>query len=157
MIDINGEQLGIIKTDEAIRMAEDREVDLVEISSQSSPPVCRLVDYGKFRYQETKKQQEAKKNRKVVQVKEIKLRPETDENDYQIKLRALRKFLEEDGDKAKISLRFRGREITHSDRGMQMVKRIAEDLTDCSQIEFAPKFEGRQIIMILSPKKKNKV
>jgi translation initiation factor IF-3 len=153
LVGIDGEQVGIVKTSEAIKMAQENDVDLVEISGQSSPPVCRLMDYGKFRYQETKKQQEAKKNRKVIQVKEVKLRPETDENDYNIKVRALKKFLEE-GDKAKITLRFRGREITHSERGMKMVERIAQDLDEFGQVEQAPKFEGRQIVMILSPKKK---
>jgi len=153
LIGLDGEQIGIVKTSEAIKMAQEKEVDLVEISGQSSPPVCRIMDYGKFRYQETKKQQEAKKNRKVIQVKEIKLRPETDDNDYNIKLKALIKFLE-DGDKAKVTLRFRGREITHSDRGMRMVERITKDLEEYGQVEQNAKFEGRQIIMILSPKKK---
>jgi translation initiation factor IF-3 len=134
-------------------MAQDNEVDLVEISGQSSPPVCRLMDYGKFRYQETKKQQEAKKNRKVIQIKEVKIRPEIDDNDYGIKLRALIKFLEE-GDKAKVTLRFRGREITHSDRGMRMVERLVIDLEEYGQVEQAAKFEGRQIVMVLAPKKK---
>jgi translation initiation factor IF-3 len=135
-------------------MAQELEIDLVEISGQSSPPVCRIMDYSKFRYQEAKKQQDAKKNRKVIQVKEIKLRPETDDNDYNIKLKAVIKFLEE-GNKAKITLRFRGREITHSERGMTMVQRITQDLEEYSIVEQAPKFEGRQIIMILSPKKKS--
>ncbi len=132
----------------------EKEIDLVEIASQSVPPVCRLMDYGKFKYQETKKTQEAKKNRKQVQVKEIKLRPETDDNDYAVKVRALLKFLEE-GNKAKISLRFKGREITHQDRGMRMMERICQDLQEHAQVEQAAKLEGRQIVMVIAPKKKN--
>lgn len=136
-----------------MRMAQENEVDLVEIASQSMPIVCRLMDYGKFKYQETKKSQEAKKNRKVIQIKEVKLRPETDDNDYQVKLRALMKFLEE-GNKAKVSLRFRGREITHQDRGVKMMERICQDLQELGQVEQAPKLEGRQIVMMIAPKKK---
>lgn len=153
LIGDDGEQLGIVKAQDALRMAQEKELDLVEISGQSSPPVCKLMDYGKFKYQETKKQQEAKKNRVIVQVKEIKLRPETDENDYQVKLRALIKFLEA-GDKAKVSLRFKGREITHQDRGMRMMQRIAQDLEEFGQVEQAAKLEGRQIVMMVGPKKK---
>ncbi len=140
-------------TKQAVQTAQDLGLDLVEITAQANPPVCRIIDYGKYRYQEIKKQQDAKKNRKVSQLKEIKIRPETDENDYNTKLKSLMKFLEE-GNKAKVTLRFRGREITHSDRGMMVVERIVKDLEECAQVEQAAKFEGRQIVMILAPKKK---
>lgn len=134
-------------------MAEDANVDLVEVAANATPPVCRLMDYGKFRYQEQKKAQEIKARQKVIQVKEIKLRPATDENDYQTKLRALRRFLA-DGDKAKVTLRYRGREMAHQDLGAQILTRIREDLAEEAQVEQTPKLEGRQMIMVLAPKKK---
>ena len=132
-------------------MAEEADVDLVEIAPNAQPPVCRLMDYGKFRYQEQKKAQEMKARQKVVQVKEVKFRPATDENDYQTKLRALRRFL---GDKAKVTLRYRGREMAHQDLGAQIMERIRTDLAEEAQIEQNPKLEGRQMIMVLAPKKK---
>ena len=130
-------------------MAEDAGVDLVEVAPNAVPPVCRLMDYGKFRYQE----QEAKAKQKVVQIKEVKFRPATDENDFQTKLRSLKRFLE-DGDKAKITLRFRGREMAHQQFGTQLMDRVREELVDIAQVEHAPKLEGRQMIMVLAPKKK---
>mgnify|MGYP001514691165 CR=1 FL=1 len=133
-------------------MAEDAGVDLVEVAPNAVPPVCRLMDYGKFRYQEQKKAQEAKAKQKVVQIKEVKFRPATDENDFQTKLR-LKRFLE-DGDKAKITLRFRGREMAHQQFGTQLMDRVREELVDIAQVEHAPKLEGRQMIMVLAPKKK---
>ncbi len=148
-----GDQLGVMKIEDALRVAEERSTDLVEISPNASPPVCRLVDYGKFRYREQKKAHEAKLKQKVVHLKEIKFRPATDENDYQVKLRNLMKFLEE-GDKAKITLRFRGREMAHQELGMRQLERVRDDLAEVSQVETAPRFEGRQITMILAPKKK---
>ena len=134
-------------------MAEEADVDLVEIAPNAQPPVCRLMDYGKFSYQEEKKAQEMKARQKVVQVKEVKFRPATDENDYQTKLRALRRFLG-DGDKAKVTLRYRGREMAHQDLGAQIMERIRTDLAEEAQIEQNPKLEGRQMIMVLAPKKK---
>lgn len=134
-------------------MAEDADVDLVEVAPNATPPVCRLMDYGKFRYQEQKKVQEAKAKQKVVQVKEVKFRPATDENDFQTKLRSLVRFLG-DGDKAKVTLRFRGREMAHQHFGMELMERIRTELDEIAQVEHAPKLEGRQMIMVLAPKKK---
>jgi len=138
---------------QALRMAEEAEVDLVEIAPMAAPPVCRLMDFGKFKYQEAKRQAEARKKQKVVEVKEIKFRPGTDENDYQIKMRNVVKFLGE-GDKAKITLRFRGREMAHQEIGMRMLERIKTDLDQVAVIEQFPKMEGRQLIMVLAPSKK---
>ncbi len=134
-------------------MAEEAEVDLVEIAPLAQPPVCKMMDFGKFKYQEAKRAHEAKLKQKQVQVKEVKFRPGTDENDYQIKLRNLIKFLGE-GDKAKITLRFRGREMAHQEFGMRMLERIKGDLTEVAQVEQFPKMEGRQLIMVLAPTKK---
>ncbi len=136
-------------------MAADADVDLVEVAPNAVPPVCRLMDYGKFRYQEQKRAQEIKAKQKVVQVKEVKFRPATDENDYQTKLRAVKRFLA-DGDKAKITLRYRGREMAHQDIGMQVVNRLREELEDIAQIEQMPKLEGRQMVMVLAPRSKKK-
>ena len=138
---------------EALRLAEERGVDLVEISPTASPPVCRLMDYGKFKYQEQKRTHEAKLKQKQIQIKEVKFRPGTDEGDYQIKLRNLKRFLDE-GDKAKVSLRFRGREITHQDIGMRLLERVRDDLDAHGQVEQMPKLEGRQMIMVIAPKRK---
>ncbi len=148
-----GEQLGIVSLYEALRQAEDAEMDLVEIAPNAQPPVCRLMDYGKFKYQNAKKQHAAKLKQKQIQIKEVKFRPGTDENDYQIKLRNVIRFLE-DGDKAKITLRFRGREMAHQDIGMAQLKRIEADLGELAVVEQFPKLEGRQMVMMLAPKKK---
>eukprot|EP01107_Rhizomastix_libera_P002167 TRINITY_DN13876_c0_g1_i1.p1 TRINITY_DN13876_c0_g1~~TRINITY_DN13876_c0_g1_i1.p1 ORF type:complete len:136 (-),score=2.93 TRINITY_DN13876_c0_g1_i1:702-1109(-) len=134
-------------------MAEEAGVDLVEIAPLAKPPVCRVMDYGKFKYHEAKKQHEAKLKQKQVQVKEIKLRPGTDENDYQIKLRNMTRFLE-DEDKVKVTLRFRGREMAHQEIGMRQLERIKADLLELAQVEQMPKMEGRQMVMMLAPKKK---
>ncbi len=150
---MEGEQLGIVNIRAALQMAEEAEVDLVEIAPMAKPPVCKLMDFGKFKYQEAKRAHEAKLKQKQVQVKEVKFRPGTDENDYQIKLRNLVKFLQE-GDKAKITLRFRGREMAHQEFGMRMLERIKGDLVDVAQVEQFPKMEGRQLIMVLAPTKK---
>ena len=136
-----------------MRQAEEAETDLVEIAPNATPPVCRLMDYGKFRYQEQKRQHEAKAKQKVVQVKEVKFRPGTDEGDYQVKLRNLKRFIE-DGDKAKVTLRFRGREMAHLELGMIVLERIRDDLGDTVTVEAMPKLEGRQMVMVVSPKKK---
>ena len=137
----------------ALQMAEEAGVDLVEIAPTATPPVCRIMDYGKFKYQEQKRAHEAKLKQKQVQVKEIKLRPGTDENDYQIKLRNMTRFLEEE-DKVKVTLRFRGREMSHQDFGMRQLERIKADLEADGQVEQMPKMEGRQMIMIIAPAKK---
>jgi len=134
-------------------MAEEAELDLVEIAPLAQPPVCRIMDFGKFKYQEAKRQHEAKLKQKQVQVKEIKFRPGTDENDYQIKMRNLVKFLNE-GDKAKITLRFRGREMAHQEIGMRQLERVKADLDEIAVVEQFPKMEGRQLVMMLAPKKK---
>ena len=143
-----------MKLADAFRMAEEAQVDLVEIAPTAVPPVCRLMDYGKFKYQEQKKAAEAKSKQKVIEVKEVKFRPGTDEGDYLIKMRNLRRFIEEDGDKGKVTLRYRGREITHQDIGMRLLERIRDELADVSVVEHMPKLEGRQMIMVLAPKRK---
>jgi translation initiation factor IF-3 len=153
LVGTEGEQLGIVAIRAALQMAEEAEVDLVEIAPTAQPPVCKMMDFGKFKYQEAKRAHEAKLKQKQVQVKEVKFRPGTDDNDYQIKLRNLTKFLQ-DGDKAKITLRFRGREMAHQEFGMRMLERIKTDLTDVAQVEQFPKMEGRQLIMVLAPTKK---
>nr|WP_297350238.1 translation initiation factor IF-3 [uncultured Caldimonas sp.] len=147
------EPIGIVSLQEALRLAAEHDVDLVEIAPTAAPPVCRLMDYGKFKYQEQKKAAEAKAKQHVIDIKEVKFRPGTDEGDYQIKLRNLRRFLEE-GDKGKVTLRFRGREITHQELGMRLLERVRDDLADVSVVENMPKLEGRQMIMVLAPKKK---
>ncbi|VXB87107.1 protein chain initiation factor IF-3 [Burkholderia sp. 8Y] len=155
MVGVDNEPLGIVKLAEAFRQSEQLDVDLVEIAPQASPPVCRLMDYGKFKYSEAKKQHEAKLKQKIVQVKEVKFRPGTDDGDYNVKLRNLTRFLE-DGDKTKITLRFRGREMAHQEIGMRMLERLKADLDEVGQVEQMPKMEGRQMIMVLAPKKKAK-
>ncbi len=153
MVGQEGEQLGIVALNKALEMAEDAEVDLVEIAPQAVPPVCRIMDYGKFKYHESKKRHEAKLKQKQIQVKEIKFRPGTDEGDYQVKLRSLLRFLQE-GDKAKITLRFRGRELAHQEFGVALLKRVEADLAEVGTVEQFPKMEGRQMIMVIAPKKK---
>ena len=150
---VENEPLGIVKIAEALRLSEEANVDLVEIAPNAQPPVCRLMDYGKFKYQEQKKAHEAKLKQKVVLIKEVKFRPGTDDGDYNIKLRNLIKFLE-DGDKTKITLRFRGREMAHQEIGMRMLERLKIDLDAHGQVEQFPKMEGRQMVMVLAPKKK---
>ena len=154
LIGANGEQVGIVSTAQAIKMAEEAEVDLVEIAPLAKPPVCKLMDYGKFKYRESKKAHEAKLKQKQIQVKEVKFRPGTDEGDYKIKVRNLTRFLTE-GDKTKVTLRFRGREMAHQELGMQLLKRVEADLKEVGIVEQWPKLEGRQMIMILGPKKKH--
>lgn len=152
LISESGEQLGVVSVREALAMAEGQDVDLVEISPTAKPPVCKLMDYGKYKYQQAKKRDEAKKNQKQVQIKEIKFRPGTDEGDYQIKMRNINRFLA-DGDKVKVTLRFRGREMAHQQLGAQLLERVKEDLAEVAQIESFPKMEGRQMVMMIAPKK----
>ncbi len=152
LIGSNGEQVGIVSLDIAQNKAEEAELDLVEIVPNAEPPVCRIMDYGKFLFAQSKKKQVAKKKQKQVQVKEIKFRPGTDEGDYQIKLRNLIRFLT-NGDKVKVTLRFRGREMVHQELGSKMLKRIENDLNNYGIVEQFPKMEGRQMVMVLAPKK----
>ena len=154
MIGVDGAQIGIVKLAEANELAEEAGVDLVEIAPTAQPPVCRLMDYGKFRYQESKRKHEAKLKQKQIQIKEIKFRPNTDEGDYRIKLRNLINFLN-DGDKVKVTLRFRGREMAHQEFGVRLLERVRDDLEEHAVIEQFPKMEGRQMVMVLSPKKKD--
>ncbi len=149
----NGDQLGIVAVGDALKMAEEQNVDLVEIAPLAVPPVCKLMDYGKFRYREQKKAHEAKLKQKQIQVKEIKFRPNTDDGDYKIKVGKLIQFLEE-GDKAKVTLRFRGREMAHQEFGVRLLERVRKDLEVHAIIEQFPRLEGRQMVMVLAPKKK---
>ena len=153
LLDQDGEQAGVVPLVQARRMAEEAELDLVEISPNAKPPVCRIMDYGKYRFELAKKQGEARKKQKQIQVKEIKFRPGTDEGDYQVKLRNLIRFLSE-GDKAKITLRFRGREMAHQDIGVSLLKRVEDDLTPYGVVEQRPRMEGRQMVMTIAPVKK---
>ena len=155
MIGANGEQVGVVPIAQAMKLAEEAEVDLVEIAPLAKPPVCKLMDYGKFKYREAKKAHEAKLKQKQIHVKEVKFRPGTDEGDYKIKLRNLIKFLEE-GDKAKVTLRYRGREMAHQEFGVRLIERVKLDLEPYAVVEQYPKMEGRQLIMILAPKKGKK-
>ena len=156
LIGAEGEQLGVVTVAKALQISEEAGLDLVEIAPTAVPPVCKVMDFGKFKYQEAKKAHEAKLKQKQVQVKEIKLRPGTDENDYQIKMRNLKRFLEE-GDKVKVTLRFRGREMAHQEFGLRQLERVRDDLVELAQIEQMPKMEGRQMVMVIAPAKKQPV
>ena len=153
MIGVDGEQIGIVSTRDALSRAEAAEVDLVEIAPTAQPPVCRIMDYGKFKYREAKKQHEARLKLKQIQVKEVKFRPNTDDADYQIKLRNLTRFLTE-GDKGKVTLRFRGREMAHQEFGVRLLERVRNDLEQVGVVEQFPRMEGRQMVMLIGPKKK---
>lgn len=153
LIGAEGEQLGVVQTRDALKTSEESGLDLVEVSPEAKPPVCRIMDYGKFKFQVSKRKAAARKKQKQIQIKEIKLRPATEEADYQVKLRNIIKFLEQ-GDKAKVTIRFRGREMSHPELGMQLLQRMITELGETSVVEQHPKFEGRQIVMVLGPKKK---
>ena len=153
VIGADGEQIGILSIDDALDRAVDEDLDLVEIVPNADPPVCRLMDYGKFVFEQKKQRGAAKKKQKQVQIKEVKFRPGTDEGDYQVKLRNLARFLN-DGDKAKVTMRFRGREHAHRELGLDLLKRIEGDLAEISILEQQPEMEGRQMVMVLGPKKK---
>ena len=146
-----GEQLGVMKTADAIAQADAQGLDLVEVSPNTDPPVCKILDYGKFKYEAQKKKNEAKKKQKIIEVKEIKLRPNIDEHDYQVKMRNVQKFLDE-GDKVKVTMRFRGREMAHQELGVNVLNRVRDDTEDVAKIEAFPKLEGRQMIMVIAPK-----
>ena len=153
LIGDDGEQVGVVPTARALEMAVEAGLDLVEVSPDAKPPVCRIMDYGKFVFEQRKKQSVAKKKQKQVQVKEIKFRPGTEEGDYQVKLRNLTRFLD-DGDRVKVTLRFRGREMAHQELGRDLLKRIEGDLSELGTVEQFPRMEGRQMVMLIAPKKK---
>ena len=155
MIDAEGNQLGVVSTSEAKRISEESGFDLVEVSPDAKPPVCRIMNFGKYAYQQNKRKAAAKKKQKQIHLKEVKFRPVTEEADYQVKLRNLIRFLT-NGDKAKITLRFRGREMTHPELGMQLIERIILDLVEYGIVEQRPKMEGRQMVMVIGPKKQGK-
>ncbi len=151
LIDASGEKKGVVPIDKAISIALGEGLDLVEISPKSNPPVCKIIDYGKYKYQNQKRVNEAKKKQKNIDVKEIKFRPNIDTHDYQVKMRSVEKFLSE-GDKVKITLRFRGREMVHQDRGVSLLEKVREEIDTIGKVELLPKMEGRQMVMVLAPK-----
>lgn len=153
VIGVNGEQVGIRKIEEALESAKEASLDLVEVAPNSEPPVCRIMDYGKFVFEQNKKAQSARRKQKQIQVKEVKFRPGTEEGDYQVKLRNLIKFLNQ-GDKAKITLRFRGREMAHQELGTQLLQRVRSDLEEIATVEQHPSMEGRQMVMVMAPRKR---
>jgi len=151
LIDQHGEKQGVMPTSSALEAAEEVGLDLVEIVPNADPPVCKILDYGKFKFQEQKKKNEARKRQKVVEIKEIKLRPNIDKHDYEVKQRAMQRFFEE-GDKVKVTLRFRGRELAHPELGMKLLQQVKADFEDTTKVEYEPRMEGRQMIMILAPR-----
>ena len=151
VIGADGEKLGVVDTDSALAMAEEEGLDLVEVSPHVSPPVCKILDYGKLKYQEQKKASEASKRQKTVDVKEIKMRPNIDKHDYDVKMRSVTKFIGE-GDKVKVTMRFRGREMAHQELGMQVLTRVRDEVDEIAKVEASPKLEGRQMMMVLAPR-----
>jgi translation initiation factor IF-3 len=151
LVDAEGNMSGVFKLDDALREASRAGLDLVEVSPNAEPPVCKILDYGRFKYEAQKKKNEARKKQKVIEVKEIKLRPAIEQHDYDVKMRAVRKFLEE-GDKVKVTLRFRGREMAHQDLGAKVLERVREDLGEEVKIEQSPRMEGRQMVMVMAPR-----
>ena len=151
LIDALGENRGVVPTRQAIMMAEEAGLDLVEVSPDAKPPVAKILDYGKFKYQEQKKANEARKKQKVIEIKEIKMRPMIDDHDYDVKMKAVKRFFEE-GDKVKVTLRFRGREMAHAELGRKLLERVADDVTELGKIEAIPRLEGRQVVMVLAPR-----
>lgn len=151
VIGADGEKLGVVDTDSALAMAEQEGLDLVEVSPHVSPPVCKILDYGKLKYQEQKKASEARKRQKTVDVKEIKMRPNIDKHDYDVKMRSVTKFIGE-GDKVKVTMRFRGREMAHQELGMQVLTRVRDEVDEIAKVEASPKLEGRQMMMVLAPR-----
>ena len=151
LVDERGNMVGVVGRSEALQMAANAGLDLVEISPNADPPVCKILDYGKFKYEEQKKKNEARKKQKIIEVKEIKLRPSIDDHDYQVKMRSMNKFIEE-GDKVKVTMRFRGRELAHQDLGMNVLMRVKEDLDGIAKVEQMPRMEGRQMTMVVAPR-----
>lgn len=152
LIGAEGENVGLITPENALNMAEEVGLDLVEISPNAEPPVCKIMDFGKYKYEQQKKESEARKKQKTIEVKEIKFRPNTDRHDYDVKMRSVVKFLD-NGDKVKITMRFRGREMAHQDLGRRLLERVEEDTKDIGKIDAIPKLEGRQIVMLINPAK----
>lgn len=152
MVDADGEQVGIMPTEEALALAQEQGLDLVEVAPSARPPVCRIMDFGKYKYQQQKKQQEARKKQSVVQIKEIKVRPKTDDHDFNTKVKHIRKFIE-NGDRCKVTVFFRGREIVHKDRGLMILERVMEVMDDIAKVEQQPTSEGRTMSMLLTPRK----
>jgi len=151
LVGADGEMIGVVSLREGLVMAEEAGLDLVEVSPNADPPVCKILDFGKFKYESQKRKAEARKKQKVIEIKEIKLRPNIDDNDYNIKMRSMVKFLEE-GDKVKVTLRFRGREMAHQDLGVKVLDRVRGDLDELGKVEQFPKMEGRQMVMVIAPK-----
>ncbi|WP_119680476.1 translation initiation factor IF-3 [Indioceanicola profundi] len=151
LVDANGEMVGVVSLRDALFAAEEAGLDLVEVSPNADPPVCKILDYGKFKYEAQKKANEARKKQKVIEVKEIKLRPGIDEHDYEIKMRNMRRFIEE-GDKVKVTMRFRGREMAHQNLGMDVLVRVRDELEEMAKVEQMPRLEGRQMVMVLAPR-----
>jgi translation initiation factor IF-3 len=151
VVDAKGGQLGVLSIDEALRAAEEVGLDLVEVAPAADPPVCKILDYGKFKYETQKKRSEARKKQRVIEVKEIKMRPGIDEHDYQVKLRSMRRFLD-DGDKVKVTIRFRGRELVHQNLGIRVLDRVRDELEERAKVEQIPKIEGRQMVMVIAPR-----
>ena len=151
LIDEQGENLGVVSKDEAIERAEDAGMDLVEISPSADPPVCKILDYGRFKYQDQKKKNEARKKQKTIDIKEIKMRPNIDTHDYDVKMRSINRFIA-DGDKVKVTMRFRGREMVHQELGLKVLDRVRDQLDEVAKVEQFPKMEGRQMIMVVAPK-----
>ena len=150
LIGADGENIGVVHPAKALQLAEEAELDLVEISPNANPPVCKIMDFGKFKYEQQKRESEARKKQKVIEVKEVKFRPNTDTHDYEVKMRSVFKFLEK-GDKVKVTLRFRGREMAHINLGRDLLERVAEDVKDAGKVENMPKMEGRQMVMMIGP------
>ena len=151
LVDLDGEMVGVLSAEEGLQMAIDAGLDLVEVSPNADPPVCKILDYGKFKYEQQKKRNEARKKQKIIEVKEIKMRPGIDEHDYQVKMRSMRRFLG-DGDKVKVTIRFRGREMAHQELGMRVLDRVCDDLEEMIKVEMIPQMEGRLMTMVLAPK-----
>ncbi len=151
VIDSNGEMMGVLSAEEGLQLAYEAGLDLVEVSPNADPPVCKILDYGKFKYEQQKKRNEARKKQRIIEVKEIKMRPGIDEHDYQVKMRSMRRFLD-DGDKVKVTIRFRGREMAHQELGMKVLDRVCDDLEELVKVEIVPQMEGRLMTMVLAPK-----
>jgi translation initiation factor IF-3 len=151
VVTAEGEQLGVLPISEALRIAAERELDLVEVAPEAAPPVCRVMDFGKFKYQQSRRAKDARKKQTIIQVKEVKMGPKTDEHDYQFKARHVRRFIE-DGNKAKVTIRFRGREMAHTELGRRLLDKMSQDMADIALIESHAKLEGRNLVMILTPK-----
>ncbi|MDG1119153.1 MAG: translation initiation factor IF-3 [Flavimaricola sp.] len=152
LIGAEGENVGVVSPERALALAEEAGLDLVEISPNAVPPVCKIMDFGKYKYETQKKEAEARKNQKIIEIKEVKFRPNTDTHDYEVKMRSVFKFLE-NGDKVKVTLRFRGREMAHQDLGRQLLERVAEDTKEVGKVESFPRLEGRQMVMMVGPTK----